>query len=142
MLVITIVSGLSHCGDAAGIGVLLGASPLAGLTVDCPVAIGTLGLLLIALGLIISIREKAALDSTPIPSIEEQLLGQGLTPAQTKVAVLLASGMRAADVAVELSISKATVATHRKVIYKRLDIHSQHELIVLVGSMAASRNRL
>lgn len=142
MLVITIVSGLFHCGDAAGIGVLLGASPLAGLTVDCPIAIGTLGLLLIALGLIISIREKATLDSTPILSIEEQLHGQGLTPAQTKVAVLLASGMRAADVAAELSISKATVATHRKVIYKRLGIHSQHELIVLVGSMAISRNPL
>ncbi len=63
----------------------------------------------------------------------------GLTERQEEVLYLLAKGRNTAYIQEELVISPHTVKAHTYAIYKKLDLHSQQELIDLVeaaGRMA------
>ncbi len=55
-----------------------------------------------------------------------------LTPRETEALLLLAQGRSAPFIRDALVISKGTVTTHMKHIYKKLDVHSRQELIDLV----------
>lgn len=57
----------------------------------------------------------------------------GLTAREAEVFHLLAQGFNRPAIARELVISDNTVRTHMKSIYRKLDIHTQQELIGLVG---------
>lgn len=54
--------------------------------------------------------------------------GYGLTQAEGRVAVCLAMGKSASEIAAEQVVSTATVRTHRKRIYAKMGVHSQQEL--------------
>ena len=73
--------------------------------------------------------------SEPIAlSIHRVLDGLPLTPAQREVCVLLYHGRSNAEIASALDIARSTVADHVKKIYARLDVHSTHELTMLVNA--------
>ena len=56
-----------------------------------------------------------------------------LTPRQREVARLAARGDTVADIALTLSLSKITVRTHIKAIYRRLGVANRGELAVLLS---------
>ena len=64
-----------------------------------------------------------------------------LSDRELDVMKLLAKGWNAAHIQETLFISYNTVATHRKHIYQKLDIHSQQELLSLLDTHAAAGNR-
>ena len=63
-----------------------------------------------------------------------------LTPRETEVFELLAKGRNAAHIEEELVISNHTVRSHMLNIYRKLDIHSQQELIDMVEQEKSSTN--
>ena len=56
----------------------------------------------------------------------------GLSPRESDVLMLLARGRNAAHIAEALYISRNTVGTHRRNIYRKLGVHDQQELLSLV----------
>ncbi len=58
-----------------------------------------------------------------------------LSRKETEVLFLLAKGRNSAAIQEALYISAGTANTHMRHIYRKLDVHSQHELIDLVDSM-------
>lgn len=62
----------------------------------------------------------------------------GLTPREREILVLLAGGRTANEIGKTLVISEATVKTHIKRIYEKLDVHSQQQLIRTVVFSAAT----
>lgn len=58
-----------------------------------------------------------------------------LSRKETEVLFLLAKGRNSAAIREALYISAGTANTHMRHIYRKLDVHSQHELINLVESM-------
>lgn len=56
----------------------------------------------------------------------------GLSKRESEIMVMLAKGRDAAYICEQLVISKSTVSMHRQHIYRKLDIHSQQELIDLI----------
>lgn len=62
-----------------------------------------------------------------------------LTPAQKEVCLLLRGGHTQLEIARITGVSAPTVTDHVRKIYARLDVHSVHELAVLlqrrIGSM-------
>ncbi len=63
----------------------------------------------------------------------------GLTPAESRVAVALATGQTAAGVAGELGCAESTVRTHLKRVYRKLGIRKQTELVRRVLALDALR---
>lgn len=59
-----------------------------------------------------------------------------LSKKETEVLFLLAKGRNAAYIQEQLYISEGTARTHMRHIYKKLDIHTQHELMDLVEEAA------
>jgi DNA-binding CsgD family transcriptional regulator len=59
----------------------------------------------------------------------------GLTLMEAKVALRLAGGVGIPEVASSLSIAPSTVRTHTKSLYQKMGLHSQAELICLVGQI-------
>lgn len=59
-----------------------------------------------------------------------------LSQRELEILCLLAKGRNAAHVQKELVISEGTVRTHMRNIYRKLDVHSQQELIDLVDDIA------
>jgi DNA-binding CsgD family transcriptional regulator len=59
----------------------------------------------------------------------------GLTLMEAKVALRLAGGVGIPDVARSLSVAPSTVRTHTKSLYQKMGLHSQAELISLVGQI-------
>lgn len=57
---------------------------------------------------------------------------QTLTLRERQVAALAAAGKQNAEIAEDLQLSPATIATHLKNIYRKLDIHSRRELANLL----------
>ncbi|MBR2836109.1 MAG: hypothetical protein IKE43_10460 [Coriobacteriales bacterium] len=55
-----------------------------------------------------------------------------LTPRETEVLALLAQGRSLAVIMERLSISQGTAQSHKTNIYRKLDVHSQQELIGLI----------
>lgn len=79
------------------------------------------------------------------PSIEEccEAIGEerGLTKRETEIFAMLARGRNGGFIQEHYVISYNTVKTHVKRIYKKLDVHSQQELIDLVEAAEdSSRN--
>ena len=62
----------------------------------------------------------------------------GLTPRETEIVSLLARGRDQAFIAEYLHISVDTVKTHRRSIYRKLDIHSHQELLTLLEDARAT----
>lgn len=56
----------------------------------------------------------------------------GLTERETEIFTLLARGRDVTYIEQELFISRNTVNTHRKNVYRKLDIHTQQELLSLI----------
>ena len=56
----------------------------------------------------------------------------GLSAREAQIAHAVASGMARDQIADELFVSRATVKTHLRNIYRKLDVHSQEELVSLV----------
>ena len=80
------------------------------------------------------------------PGKEEALAAIGLTEAERVVCRLLAQGMTVPQIADKLVLSRSTVATQKKAVYRKMDVHSQAELIervmgLLVGNGAPSSSR-
>lgn len=116
-------------------GLLLGLTALAGIGIYLPALTFAAGCLSCLLALIAWQRERKS--TAAMPAEPEALLAKsGLTPAETQVALILGRGLTAAEAADELNLSRATVATHRKSIYKKLNIHSQHELILKLAGLS------
>lgn len=116
-------------------GLLLGLTALAGIGIYLPTLTFAAGCLSCLLALIAWQRERKS--TAAMPAEPEALLAKsGLTPAETQVALILGRGLTAAEAADELNLSRATVATHRKSIYKKLNIHSQHELILKLAGLS------
>lgn len=61
-------------------------------------------------------------------------LEYGLTPRELEVLIILAQGNTLARVQEELVISEGTAITHRRNIYRKLDVHSKQELIDFVAA--------
>ena len=116
-------------------GLLLGLTALAGIGIYLPTLTFAAGCLSCLLALIAWQRERKS--TAAMPAEPEALLAKsGLTPAETQVALIFGRGLTAAEAADELNLSRATVATHRKSIYKKLNIHSQHELILKLAGLS------
>ena len=64
------------------------------------------------------------LDQQPEPSEDDPL-----TPRERQVVTLIAQGLTNSDIADRLTLSVNTVKTHRRHIYRKLDIHSRAALI-------------
>ena len=60
-------------------------------------------------------------------------LERKLTPREFDVLLLLAQGNGLSKVQEDLVISKGTAITHRRNIYRKLDVHSRQELITYVA---------
>lgn len=58
----------------------------------------------------------------------------GLTEREADILPMLARGRNASHIAETLALSRNTVATHRKNIYRKLGVHSQQELLSLVDN--------
>lgn len=71
-------------------------------------------------------------DDNLHPSRAPHTRWQTLTLREREVAALAAAGKQNAEIADVLQISPATIATHLKNIYRKLDIHSRRELANLL----------
>lgn len=69
-------------------------------------------------------------------SCSEAAAHYNLTPREAEILVYLAKGRSASYIQQELTISGGTVRTHTDHIYKKLDVHSQQELIDIIESFA------
>lgn len=56
-----------------------------------------------------------------------------LTPRETEVFLLLASGKTSTSIAEELVVAESTVRTHTKKIYAKLGVHSRMELVTMLN---------
>ena len=63
----------------------------------------------------------------------------GLSPMETRVAVAMAAGHTAADIAQALDCAESTVRTHVKRIYRKLGIRKQTELVRCILSLEGVR---
>lgn len=116
-------------------GLLLGLTALAGIGIYLPTLTFAAGCFSCLLALIAWQRERRS--AAAMPADPKALLAKsGLTPAETQVALLLGRGLTAAEAADELNLSRSTISTHRKSIYKKLNIHSQHELILKLAGLS------
>lgn len=58
-----------------------------------------------------------------------------LTTRQKTIAMLVAEGKTSKHIARELAISPLTVRTHRRNLFRLLDVHSVAELVQIVSSL-------
>lgn len=76
-------------------------------------------------------------DDTPHSSRTPHARWQTLTLRERQVAALAAAGKQNVEIADDLQLSPATIATHLKNIYRKLDIHSRRELANLFQDIEA-----
>ena len=69
----------------------------------------------------------------------DRFKGYELTPRQREIAALLLLGKTQRQVAGELGVAESTVKMHIADLYKRLDIHSKHDLFRLFGVAEAEK---
>ena len=60
------------------------------------------------------------------------LLDKKLTERELEIAYLISQGLKSSEISEKLFLSVSTVATHRKHIFKKLNIHSAKELTKLI----------
>ena len=82
-----------------------------------------------ALVLVIDPTTRARIDPAEVAAVF------GLSPAQSRVAVLLAQGHGIRDIAAMMERGEGTIRWHTKQIYRRLHIPGQSELVRLVLSL-------
>lgn len=75
-------------------------------------------------------------DSARNAAVAALASDRGLTPRETDVFTLLACGFNVPAIMERLGISRGTANTHVASIYKKLDVHSQQDLVKLVGTSA------
>jgi DNA-binding CsgD family transcriptional regulator len=70
--------------------------------------------------------------------VEESLLIRlfGLTPAQAKLAVRIATGSSVEEAAAELGVGSETMRKHLKAVFAKTDTHRQGELVALLGKLS------
>lgn len=136
----------ARAGWAAGplVGMLLGRFVLRalGLGIDGALLVMGLGVLAILFGIGFAFTETdlvRCMDILPMQRkqrFRDKCLrtarDHALSERETEVMILLAKGNNLACVQDNLLMSKSTASTHRQHIYRKLDIHSQQELIDLV----------
>jgi len=66
----------------------------------------------------------------------------GLTLMEAKVALRLAGGVSVPEVASSLRVAPSTVRTHTKSLYQKMGLHSQAELVCLIGQITLFNNTL
>ncbi len=81
-----------------------------------------------------SVMESSTTRSTLQDRIMQTAQKYGLSKRETEVFALLARGRSFPFIRDELFLSKSTVETHAKNLYKKLSVHSKQELIDLVDS--------
>lgn len=64
--------------------------------------------------------------------------GHALSPRESDVCVLLGLGLNRREVAENLCISLETARTHTSNVYRKLEVHSQQELLALIEQTAAT----
>ena len=74
-------------------------------------------------------------ETSPRPSSQRRWQWDTLTPREMEVAQLAAQGKRNSEIAHDLNISKPTVETHLKHIYRKLNIRSRTELGHLIRDL-------
>lgn len=74
-------------------------------------------------------------ETSPRQSSERRWQWDTLTPREMEVAQLAAQGKRNSEIACDLHISKPTVETHLKHIYRKLNIRSRTELSHLIRDL-------
>ncbi|NYG48064.1 DNA-binding CsgD family transcriptional regulator [Bradyrhizobium sp. IAR9] len=74
----------------------------------------------------------------PRPAPDPALIGQAfdLTPAETRLAALLATGASLANAAEHLRISRETARNPLKPIFSKTGAHRQSELVTLLSQLA------
>ena len=83
------------------------------------------------------VRDWGERNGGAIPEKEETLAALGLTEAERAVCDLLARGMTVPQIADRLVLSRNTVASQKKSVYRKMDVHSQAELIERVAGLIA-----
>lgn len=84
--------------------------------------------------------------SAPLPARDPSAMARAvvdaraLTPRESQVLLLMLRGMDGPGMARELDLSENTVRTHRKRLYRKLDIHSREELVELACDITAGRD--
>lgn len=68
-------------------------------------------------------------------SLEQTLLGKGLTPRETEVALLLFEGRSLPFIEGELNISHGTANTHLRHIYGKLNVHNRQEFLSVLAEL-------
>lgn len=78
-------------------------------------------------------------DPRNSPATNEQLLVEifSLTPAESRIAISLASGLSISDTAASLGLHESTVRTQTKRIFSKTGVSRQGELILLVNQSVA-----
>lgn len=66
--------------------------------------------------------------ATPVRPMSDPL-ARRLSPREGELVTMLAKGARVSSIARKLGLSTHTVRNHLKSIFRKLDIHSQHELV-------------
>jgi ATP/maltotriose-dependent transcriptional regulator MalT len=61
-------------------------------------------------------------------------LAEGLTPRQRTIVAYLATDLSTKEIAEELHISRHTLRTHLRDVYRRLDVRSRHQAVMKVGA--------
>lgn len=80
----------------------------------------------------VSVREAVSVDALMAAACDELGEARGLTAREREVLGLLAKGRTSKVIQESLTLSYNTVKTHVKRIYRKLDVHSQQELMDLV----------
>ena len=77
----------------------------------------------------IEIEESVSVFDSACMSISQENM---FTPRESEVLLLLAKGHGRSYICEKLFLSKDTIKTHARNIYRKLSIHSQQEVITLV----------
>ena len=81
-------------------------------------------------------RSSFAIDNQLYSRVEEKILRDRVTreyrlsPRENNIAIYLAQGFTTDEVAEKLSLSPETIETHRRNIYKALDVHTHNQLFI------------
>jgi DNA-binding CsgD family transcriptional regulator len=109
-----------------------GAPPLLVLMVPLPPPVFALWELLEQARVMVLIVDPGAQSRAAVSAIQTTF---GLTAAEARVAVLIASGLSGPQTAATLGVSLTTVKTHLKRCFEKTGVHSQVGLARLVGAL-------
>ena len=87
----------------------------------------------------LDIAERMGKEDALSEACKRLALEKCLSERETEVLTILARGNSLQRVQEDLFISEGTAATHRRHIYRKLDVHSKQELIDLVDSLMGGR---